>query len=306
MPVAAECQRIGPAQELVPGLHVDHGVAVADRRGVVRGLGVQVVLVDGHIDAVEVVHEVAESTEVDHGHVVDLEPCEVLDGLERELRRARALELRAVREGRVDAVVPEPGDRHPQVAREREQRHEMPLGVDPNEHEGVRPRRRGAVRVAMIRADHEGDGRSVGLRQRLGEILRGDLDVVRIARDAGVVPVEPVRDDPRSRQHHEEDAGEAPEGDANPAPPLALPRRTASAVNGHLRPRATRRRRGRGLRCHRLLGRADAGARSQEYRHPPRSTWTAELIQGRARFPSGFPADRARNRFPPGTTGTRR
>ena len=146
MAVAAERQRVGAVEELVAGLHVDGGVALIDRRGVVRGLGVQVVLVDRDVDAVEVVHEVAEAAEVDDGHVVDVEAREVLDGLEGELRRARALELRAVREGGVDAVVPEPGDRHPQVAREREQRHDV---------------RFGSIRTSMKVSDRDGEEPSV-------------------------------------------------------------------------------------------------------------------------------------------------
>ena len=114
------------------------GVAVEAVRDDLLGV------VDG--DAAERVDELAEAGEVDQDDVVDGDPRERLDGLDRQRRAADRVRG-------VDAVVAVPGDRHAQVARDRELVDAVALGVDAHEQDRV-----GAARSAVgaaVGAEHE-------------------------------------------------------------------------------------------------------------------------------------------------------
>ena len=151
MTEADEVERLLAVQLLVARLEVDLRVAAraAD--------GVDVAVVDVHVDAVQLVDEELEAVEVDRDQVVDVDAGELLDGVERAGRPTR-------RERRVDAVGRDccrlvvAVDRHDEVAREREQRQRVLLRIGPDEHDRVRPGAGCAERVdpgARVVADDE-------------------------------------------------------------------------------------------------------------------------------------------------------
>ena len=84
--VADVVERVGAAQALVAGLHVDRG-EVGGGRAVVA---VEVAAVDVGVDALQLVHEAAEAGEVDVDHVVDLDPEHRVQRLDGQWRAAVA------------------------------------------------------------------------------------------------------------------------------------------------------------------------------------------------------------------------
>ncbi len=133
VPEADEVERLLPVEALVARLEVDRRVAARST------LGVDVAMVDLHVDAVELVHEQLEAVEVDRDQVVHREPGQLLDGLERPVRRA----VPARRPRGVDPVGLERRDRvavdrHLQVAREREERQRVRRRIRAHEHDRVR------------------------------------------------------------------------------------------------------------------------------------------------------------------------
>ena len=117
-------ERLLAAQPLVARRHVDVGVL---------GGVVEVAPVDVDVDAADRVDRALEALEVDVDHVVDREPGELLDRLQRQRRAAELV-------GRVDLVGAAAGDLHLQVARQRHQRGGLPLGVEPGQDDRVRAR----------------------------------------------------------------------------------------------------------------------------------------------------------------------
>ncbi len=99
-------QRLVAAHALIAGRDVDVRVL---RRVVVVGA------VDVRVDAADRVDRAAEAGEVDVDDVVDRQPGQRLDRVERQLRPAEVI-------GRVDLVHPVAGDLHLEVARQRHHR----------------------------------------------------------------------------------------------------------------------------------------------------------------------------------------
>ena len=144
-----EVERVPAVQELVAGLQVERRIPEAL-------LVVEVALVDVHVDAVEPVDDLLERLEVDCDHVVDRDPGQLLH------RRQRPLGA-AVRVGLVDPAGPRrmplaPRVSDDEVAREREQRHDIPLRIDPNEHDRVRAGAGGRIALPYVVADDDADG----------------------------------------------------------------------------------------------------------------------------------------------------
>ena len=164
VPVTHEVERLLAAQSLVAGLQVDP--CVAGRPPVV----VEVAPVDVHVDASELVDDLDEAEEVDADQIVDRDVRELLDRLERSQRAAGRI-------GGVDLVVPDRSartvDRHPHVAREREQRDGVVPRIASDQHHRVRAARGLAVDVAVIRAEDERDRRLAG--SGVVQPLRGAL-----------------------------------------------------------------------------------------------------------------------------------
>ena len=83
VPVADELERRAAGHFLVAGLEVDRRVLV-----VAAGVLVEVAAVDVDPDPAELVDDLREADEVDGHEVVDPEPRQRLDGLDRALRAA--------------------------------------------------------------------------------------------------------------------------------------------------------------------------------------------------------------------------
>jgi hypothetical protein len=191
--VAHVGERVGPAQLLVAGVDVDHGVAA--RTAPV----VEVIAVDVRVHAADVVDRPAEAREVHADHVVDRERAaadrhEALDGLERA-RRAGALV------GGVDPLAAAARGVDEQVARDRRDRGRAAIGVQPDEHDRVGARRLVVALPPIGADDHQ--------RLRLPRLGLVDLDLER-------VPVgEQIRGEQQHRRRHgagrreaDQDAGE--------------------------------------------------------------------------------------------------
>ena len=167
MPEPDEVERLVPVQPLVAGLQVDRRVPVR------AAACVEVAAVDVHPHPAELVDDLGEAAEVDRDQVVDGYAGELAHGLERAARatgRVGGVDLRGVgRLARAD-------DLGPEVARERQQRDRLVLGVRAHEHERVRARGRvlRLVRPPVV-ADHERRRRLAGDREV--EPLRRHLDV---------------------------------------------------------------------------------------------------------------------------------
>ena len=144
--VAREGERVEPAERLVAGLQVDLGVVGGARVGPVL---VEVAVVDVDVDAADRVDGAGEAGEVDVHQVVDLEPGELLDGLQRQLRAA-------VRVGGVELVGPDAGDVDLEVARQGEQGDRVAVRVEPEQHRRVGEAELAAdLLVALVGADDQ-------------------------------------------------------------------------------------------------------------------------------------------------------
>ena len=200
MPVADEVERLVAAELLVAGEEVDRGVAE------VAAAVVEVAPVDVHPDAAEGVDELAEAAEVDGDQVVDRQAGELADGLERPLRAARRVGVVDPRTERRPAGTV---DLNEEVAREREQRDRLRLGVGADEHDRVGARLDVLpLAGAPVVADDERRRRLAG--QRDVEPLRGDLDVRRRGDDVGDALVEPEVGAAGDRADHDEEERRPP------------------------------------------------------------------------------------------------
>ena len=201
MAEADEVERLLPVELLVAGLEIDLCVAARPRDGV------DVAVIDLHVDAVHLVHEQLEAVEVDRDQVVHGDSGQLLDGVERAAHAAG-------RPGGVDAVGLDRGrriavDRHLEVAREREQRQRVRLRVGADEHDrvGARVLRAEAEGAgARVVADHERDGRLRRCRQ-LREVLLRSPDLLRVRRERiqrlvriEIEPAREARDDDHERE----------------------------------------------------------------------------------------------------------
>jgi hypothetical protein len=220
VPVADEVERLVAAELLVAGMEVDRGVAE------VTAAVVEVPPVDVHPDAADRVDELAEAAEVDGDQVVDREPRQLPDRLERALRAA--LGVRAVDAG-VEARRPGADDLDVEVAREREQRDRLRLGVGAHEHDGVGPGGDAVLAGALVVADDEGGGRLA--RQRDVEALRGDLHVRCRGDDRSDALVEPEVGAAGDRADDDEDRDQHPREDGPQPGPARARRRLRLAVD---------------------------------------------------------------------------
>ena len=198
--VADEVERLVAAELLVAGKEVDRRVAE------VAAAVVEVAAVDVEPHAAERVDELVEAAEVDGDQVVDRKPGQLPDGLERALRAAlREGAVDAGAEGRLAGAV----DLDEEIARKREQRYRLGVGVGPDEHDRVRARRVAlAFAGPLVVADDEGGCGLAG--QRDVEALRRDLHVRRRCNDCGDALVEPEIRAARSRAHEDEQAPRTP------------------------------------------------------------------------------------------------
>ena len=210
VPEADEAERVVAVQPLVPRVEVDVRVV---RRGAARVL-VVVTAIDVHPDAAELVHDLLEAVEVDRDQVVDRQPGQVLHRLEGAARAALGV-------GGVDLAAERrlsgARDVDDHVAREREHRDRLRLGVCAQQHHRVGARRRALpVAHAMVVA---GDQRDRGLPgQRDREPLLRDLHVGRVGGDGLHLAVEVEVGPTRESGAEDEDRGEHPEQDpAGPA-----------------------------------------------------------------------------------------
>jgi hypothetical protein len=175
-----------------------------------------------HVHAVQVVDDLLEGVEVEGDEVIDLEPGQALH---RDEGRGRAV-VAAQRPGRVDAVggggsTGVAVDRHPHVAREREQRERVVGRIGSQQHQRVRVRacvgvRAGAGPVVVARDEcnrrlRRDRGLEFGLRPLCRLVLR---------RDGGeaLVPVEiqaarGARGDHNDREHEPSEAAQDGAGD---------------------------------------------------------------------------------------------
>ena len=237
MAVADVVQGVGAAQPLVAGLDVDLRVALADPQ---PRVGVVVAAVDVGVHTADRVDSVLEAAELDVDDVVDLQPGELLDRLHCQRRTAQ-------RVGLVELVGAVPGDLHAEVARQREDRGRGLVGIQPDEHHRVRPRRHRPLepRVvslvlveAAIGAQHQDRLRLA--RLRLGDAGVGDVraalalecldEVVDLEQARGRGGARGERDDQQAPQR-----GAQQQATTGGGRDLALPR-------GHARPPPTARR----------------------------------------------------------------
>ncbi len=196
-------ERVVTAHPLVAGLEVD-------LRGLVL-LGDVVAAVDVDVDAVDRVHGVGEAGEIDVDDVVDLEPGELLDHVERLLRATG-------RVGGVELVDADARDVHAQVAWDGEQRDPVLVRVDAQQHRRVRTARV-ALRVeALVRA-HDQDRLRIAPLD-LAELVLQALQrvvVVESRRDVGEVDEQADGRGGRDRR----DDHDRPGGEPRPQAPCA-------------------------------------------------------------------------------------
>ena len=186
--VARECQRVCAVQQLVAGWDVHLGVLV-----LAGHVHVVVALVDRHVDAVELVHQVTEALEIDGHQVVGLDAGCVLDRLQRQL-------VSAVGVGGVDLVDAVAGDGDVQVARQRQQRDVFGARIDPHQHQRVRTRPAGDVSSPEVGADHQRNRRGVADRQLRIEAALGSVH----ARSDVADVVDQVVRPPANHRHHDQ------------------------------------------------------------------------------------------------------
>ena len=213
MAVARECQRVGAVQHLVAGWDVHLGVLV-----LAGHVHVVVALVDRHVDAVELVHQVTEALEVDGHQVVWLDVGCVLDRLQRQL-------VAAVGVGGVDLVDAVAGDGDVQIARQRQQRDVLGAGIDPHQHQRVRPRPAGGVSSPEVGADHQRNRRGVTDRQLRIEAALGSVHARSDVADVVDQVVRPPANHRRHDQHQRNQRTTRPQHDPHPPrpPPLQRP-----------------------------------------------------------------------------------
>ena len=167
---ADEVERLRAVQPLIARPQVDLRVAALARAAAV----VEVAPVDVHPDAVDLVDELPEAPEIDRDDVVDRDAGQVANGLDcspRAARRVRGVDP-------VDERGPARATNlHLQVARERQHRDRLAVGVGPHEHQRVGARR-GVCTVLLppVVADDEGCRRLAGERhlERLERLLHLD------------------------------------------------------------------------------------------------------------------------------------
>ena len=175
-------ERVDAAHPLVAGLDVDRVVALRRRDADVR---VEVRAVDVGVEAVERVDDRPEPLEVHVDDVVDVQAGERLDRLRGEVRPAE-------RERVVDLRRPVAGDQHLQVARQRQHRRRLLVGVEPDEHQRVRARLVAVLLVdpAAVGADEQDRLRVAGLGRRVDRLdVRSGRGLARLRLDLRVEPV---------------------------------------------------------------------------------------------------------------------
>ena len=191
---------------------------------------VVVAAVDVHPDAAELVHDRDEAEEVDADQVVDRDPGQMPNCLERAARAAVGV-------GAVDPVgarsdrrsVASPGgsppravEGHLEITREREQRDRLRDRVGPDQHHRVRARGRVAVAGAMVVADHERDRGVLRVRDRVEPLLRA-LRRGRMALQRGGALVRPeveAADEPADGHQDDHDQPEEEAADLRGEPAL--------------------------------------------------------------------------------------
>ncbi|OPZ46957.1 MAG: hypothetical protein BWY94_00266 [Actinobacteria bacterium ADurb.BinA094] len=157
---ADEVQRLLAAHQLVAGLEVD-GLVVGTLRD-------EVLAVDGKVDAAQDVDRVPETGEVGLDPAVDREAGELFEGPDHRLGTAVGV-------GRVHLLVADTLYVHTQVTGQREHRDAPGVGVETQQHLGVRaPRVVGDVRP--VGADEQDVHRLV--RQRRGDLRVGGGDLL--------------------------------------------------------------------------------------------------------------------------------
>ncbi len=206
MAEANEVEPVLAVQALVARAHVDRGVGGPAARVVV-----QVAVVDVHVDAPKLVHDLREALEVDGDDVVDGDVRQVLDRLQGSLRAA-------VRVGLVDPAAERPGSPAPrdvdyQVARERQHRDDLLVRVGPDEHDGVGARAAAGVHSvrAPVVAEDERDGGLVRLRHVQDLLCLLHLAGVRAHRRDALVDEEPGT--PRESPCRNEEDDDRPQED---------------------------------------------------------------------------------------------
>ncbi|CAB4347639.1 unannotated protein [freshwater metagenome] len=122
-----EVKRLLATKLLVAGLNVDLGVLRDRCEPFVR---VVVAMVYVNVDAAEPVDRALEAAEIDLDDVVDLDPEQVANRLQRQLRAAK-------RERCVDLVAAVAGDVNLQVARNRHHCGRFFIWIEPDEHQRV-------------------------------------------------------------------------------------------------------------------------------------------------------------------------
>ena len=165
-----------------------------------------VAAIDVDVDAVDDVDRVPEPLEVDRDRVVDAEP--VAGRAQQLLDRARRQIQPALPVGGVDLVDAVAGDRHAQVARDRQHGRRALLRVEPDQHQRVRVRVTARIAVAPIGADQQQRLRLAGRRRR-DRPAPERLDVPVVAHDAGDVVDLHHADADRRARHREDDDGAA-------------------------------------------------------------------------------------------------
>ncbi len=121
MAEAHEVEGVRTVEELIAGSQVDEFV---------MGVVVVVAPVDVHIYAAHGVGDVAEGLEADLDVVLDVDAGEFFDRLDRKSGPSG-------RECEVDLVVSVTGYVHPQVPRQRQERHVVVLGIDMRQDDRV-------------------------------------------------------------------------------------------------------------------------------------------------------------------------
>ena len=208
-------ERVVAAQRLVAGAQVDLRPVRGLRQA---GVGVVVAAVDVDVHAAQVVDGLDEAAERGRHGVVDAERLAL--GAEQRLQRARGEVEPAEAVGVVDLRQPVAGDLDREVARDREHGGRVRLGVEPQEHQRVRPRVLAALAVALVGADEQDRLRLAGLglgdrarrHRRLGaEVVEVVLDLLELEQAGGSHGAAAEHgDDQRAQQHAQEQPASAP------------------------------------------------------------------------------------------------